>query len=641
VALTDWLPFLRRPAPVLEERAVVDRTPIGMPPGGAQAYISNYADTGRSITPEQARESPTVYACIRLISSNVSRMEWRVSRRIDGYSTPDKEHPLYRLLNIEPNPLMGGMIWRESMLLDALLYGNAYAYIERDGMGNVIGLHKLRADAVEVSRGQDGFPIYTVMNSFNNRLGTVYQGFDIFHLRAPSLDGLLGETPIYLVRNIIGVELEAEKFVASFFRNGARPAGIIKVAGTLTEEALKRLRTSWQAITGGAENAGRVAILESGYEWQGVSVNPEEAKLVELRSFTRSQIAAAFNVPEHMVGGSGGGFASTEQGNAEFVKHCLGNWASRLEEECARKLIRKGDPIETRISFDSLVRGDMGARFSAYSVALNNGFMTINEAREREGLQRIDGGDMARAPVNLAVVDPNITQPGDAINQQLMPPPAPAALPGGTPAQMQGGTKIPQVPGSAILPPEKPKPEAMQMASADGGFDDATQGCINAKIPKLIEEGYPQDQAVAIAISMCSEKNCADDPDCGCETEKRDCGTGAGGFKPGNDCARGGGGGSDRASLMKEITNFDFQLKEEKARPNPDRALIRDIESELKAASDELKRIDSADSAKKARANELAAKARRRPPKASKTIQMGDLPISRLGKGAKGKRRGK
>ena len=229
MALTDWLPFLRRPAPVLEERAVVDRTPIGMPPGGAQAYISNYADTGRSITPEQARESPTVYACIRLISSNVSRMEWRVSRRIDGYSTPDKEHPLYRLLNIEPNPLMGGMIWRESMLLDALLYGNAYAYIERDGMGNVIGLHKLRADAVEVSRGQDGFPIYTVMNSFNNRLGTVYQGFDIFHLRAPSLDGLLGETPIYLVRNIIGVELEAEKFVASFFRNGARPAGIIKV----------------------------------------------------------------------------------------------------------------------------------------------------------------------------------------------------------------------------------------------------------------------------------------------------------------------------------------------------------------------------------------------------------------------------
>jgi hypothetical protein len=342
-----------------------------------------------------------------------------------------------------------------------------------------------------------------------------------------------------------------------------------------------------------------------------------------------------------MVGGSGGGFASTEQGNAEFVKHCLGNWASRLEEECARKLIRKGDPIETRISFDSLVRGDMGARFSAYSVALNNGFMTINEAREREGLQRIDGGDMARAPVNLAVVDPNITQPGDAINQQLMPPPAPAALPGGTPAQMQGGTKIPQVPGSAILPPEKPKLEAMQMASADGGFDDATQGCINAKIPKLIEEGYPQDQAVAIAISMCSEKNCADDPDCDCKTEKRDCGTGAGGFKPGNDCARGGGGGSDRARLMKEITNFDFQLKEEKAKPNPDRAFIRDIESELKAASDELKRMDAADSAKKERANELAAKARRRPPKASKTIQMGDLPISRLGKGAKGKRRGK
>ena len=93
---------------------------------------------------------------------------------------------------------------------------------------------------------------------------------------------------------------------------------------------------------------------------------------------------------------------------------------------------------------------------------------------------------------------------------------------------------------------------------------------------------------------------------------------------------------------MKDIVDLDFQLKGEKAKPNPDRALIREIESELKAASDELKRIEAADSVgKKARANELAAKARRRPPKASKTIQMGDLPISRLGKGAKGKRRGK
>lgn len=573
MALVDW--FRRTPqpaaAPVMEERAVVDRTPIGQPPGGAQAYISSYADTGRSITPEAAREAPTVYACTRLISQSVARMEWRVMRREGGIPVPAREHPLYRLLNVEPNDYMGALVWRESMLLDCLLYGNAYSVIERDASGRVVGLHKLRADSVEVSRGADGMPVYTYNSARWDRRtsGEVYQGFDIFHLRAPSLDGLLGETPIYLVRNIIGVELEAEKFVASFFRNGARPAGIIKVAGTITEEALKRLRQSWQAITGGAENAGRVAILESGYQWESVSVNPEEAKLVELRSFCRSQIAAAFNVPVHMVGdATKTSYASAEQADAEFVKHCLSNWASRFEEECARKLVRSGEPIETHISFDALLRGDLSSRFAAYSTALNNGFLTINEVRERENYAPIDGGDVARAPVNLAVVDPNVGKSGDVspiteptgepaplalVTDSEEPTDATDAVAAGEPvadtalngaqvaslvdlaAKVQTGelpkdtaiaiakaafpaissaiidemfapitASAPAVPASAPSARDS-KGRFARKAERYADLDEATQKCVSDKIPKLLGEGYPQEQAVAIAISMCKE----------------------------------------------------------------------------------------------------------------------------------------
>ena len=568
MALIDWF---RRPAPTpeptLEERAVIDRSPIGQPPGGAQAYISTYADTGRSITPEAAREAPTVYACTRLISQSVARMEWRVMRREGGIPVPAREHPLYRLLNIEPNPYMGAMVWRESMLLDCLLYGNAYAVIERDAVGRVVGLHKLRADSVEVSRGPDGMPVYSYTSSrwgVSKNTDQVWQAYDIFHLRAPSLDGLLGETPIYLVRNIIGVELEAEKFVASFFRNGARPAGLIKVTGTLTEEALKRLRQSWQSITGGAENAGRVAILESGYSWEKVSVDPEEAKLVELRSFCRSQIAAAFNVPVHMVGdATKTSYASAEQADAEFVKHCLANWASRFEEECARKLVREGEPIETHISFDALLRGDLASRFAAYSTALNNGFLTINEVRERENYAPIDGGDVARAPVNLAIVDPNAAKAGDDVSglaPATTPTEAPtagsedavdAAIAGEAPVSetaLNGAQVTALVDLAAkVKSGELPKASSIAIAKAafpaidasvlEAIFADIVEGsapvvpasrdakgryvkrkskrladlspevqeCVSGKIGRLLEEGYDQDQAVAIAISMCTE----------------------------------------------------------------------------------------------------------------------------------------
>lgn len=361
------------------------------------------------------------------------------------------------------------------------------------------------------------------------------------------------------MRNIIGVELEAETFVASFFKNGARPAGIIKVAGTVTEEALKRLRQSWQAITGGAENAGRVAILESGYSWEKVSVDPEEAKLVELRAYCRSQIAAAFNVPVHMVGdATKTSYASAEQADGEYVKHCLGNWASRFEEECARKLIRPSEGIHTHISFDALLRGDLQTRFAAYSVALNNGFLTINEVRERENYAPIDGGDVARAPVNLAVVDSNTKEAGDVAGfigepEETAEPVAQESADIVAGAEVVADTalngaqvtslvelalkvslgELPKDSAKAIAAAAFPaisaeviasifepisastqpvaiaQPAAGTVRDARGRFakraelTEQESECVASKVPMLLEEGYSQEQAVAIAISKC------------------------------------------------------------------------------------------------------------------------------------------
>jgi hypothetical protein len=176
-------------------------------------------------------------------------------------------------------------------------------------------------------------------------------------------------------------------------------------------------------------------------------------------------------------------YASAEQADAEFVKHCLANWASRFEEECARKLVREGEPIETHISFDALLRGDLASRFAAYSTALNNGFLTINEVRERENYAPIDGGDVARAPVNLAIVDPNAGKAGDQ-SPLTAPAPVPATAP--TTRDAKGRYAKRKSKRLADLSPE-------------------VQECVSGKIGKLIDEGYDQDQAVAIAISMCTE----------------------------------------------------------------------------------------------------------------------------------------
>ncbi|CAB4172999.1 Phage portal protein, HK97 [uncultured Caudovirales phage] len=526
-----------------------ENSPVGMPvSAGVQGYISNWADTGRYITPELARQSPSVYACTMLISQSIARMEWKVYKVEEEQMRPLPNHPLYHLLNIEPNPFMGALTWRQSMLMDCLLYGNGYSYIERDASGRPIRLEKLRPDLMNVQRAADNSVVYHYAAGIPG--SQVFNAYDIFHLIGPSADGLIGEPPIYLARQMIGVEIEAEAFVASFFQNGARPAGVLQVQGTLSPEAYTRLRDSWQAMQGGSRNAGRVAILESGYEFKQVSINPDDAQLIELRRYCREQIAAAFGVPPHMVGDSSKqSYSSAEQADLEFTKHTLGTWVSRLEEETIRKLIRPGDQVRTAISFDALTRGDLGGRFNAYATALQHGFLSINEVRSREGMGPVLGGENLRVPLQLGPL-PTTTKESDAPTSaeaqasgvgQLQ---AMSAL-----AAMVAKGEIPAEAASGIIAAAFPLIGEADIAKIISPLADAARKPKAAPPPPGGSKPTPTDPSPPEPTTPAPAPTPANpsptDPASAGELSRRDCGSGAGGFQPGNECGKGGTGGDD------------------------------------------------------------------------------------------------
>ena len=185
--------------------------------------------------------------------------------------------------------------------------------------------------------------------------------------------------------------------------------------GRLSAEGANRLREAFARVHSGAKNAGRIAILEEGLKFDAISTNAKDSDLDSMKKFCRQQIAAAFNVPSHRVGDNDGvSYSSAEQANAVFVQSTLAGWAARLEQEVNRKLIKRGDDVTTRISFDDLLRGDMSTRFSAYAVAVTNGILTPNEIRAREGLPAVAGGESIRLPLNtstptaVAPVSPNV-----------------------------------------------------------------------------------------------------------------------------------------------------------------------------------------------------------------------------------------
>jgi HK97 family phage portal protein len=419
-----------------------DTTPIGTPiSGGIQSYVSSWAWTGKTISPDNAMEAPTVYACVRLISQTLARMPWQVLRNSADGASNDVTHPVYQLLNGEANEDMTSFVFREAQISDCLLYGNSFAFINRNPAGTPIGMERLRPDLMYMMRDQANQPYYQYWTGKADEKASEeikqrkFRPYDILHIVGPSADGMLGEAAIHRMRDLIGMELELQEFTSRFFSQNCRPAGVLSMPGRLSAEGANRLREAFNRVHSGAQGAGKIAILEEGLKFEAISTNAKDSDLDSMKKFCRQQIAAAFNVPSHRVGDNDGvSYSSAEQANAVFVQSTLAGWAARLEQEVNRKLIKRGDDVTTRISFDDLLRGDMSTRFSAYAVAVTNGILTPNEIRAREGLPAVEGGESIRLPLNTstptaaAPASPNVTTETEAQFEQSPSDVVPASV---------------------------------------------------------------------------------------------------------------------------------------------------------------------------------------------------------------------
>ena len=182
-------------------------------------------------------------------------------------------------------------------------------------------------------------------------------------------------------------------------------------SGTLKDPS--KVRDSWSQTFGGSSNSHKVAVLEEGMKYTPISISPNEAQFLETRKFQIDEIARIFRVPPHMVGDlEKSSFSNIEQQSLEFVKYTLDPWVSRWEQNMCRSLLNDNEKKEYFIKFnvDGLLRGDYQSRMNGYATARQNGWMSANDIRELENLDRIPaelGGD-------LYLINGNMTKLQDA-----------------------------------------------------------------------------------------------------------------------------------------------------------------------------------------------------------------------------------
>lgn len=355
-----------------------------------------------------------VYACVRVIAETTASLPIILyRRRADGGKDRAEGDPLYDLLRYKPNPFQTSMEFREQMMTHALLRGNAYAKIVRDGGGFIIELLPLDPDAMTVTRGSYGL-VYTYRPEkgkaevFEQKTPGAYP--PILHLKCMSTDGLIGRSVLRDSAETFSSARLAQRYGQRILENDATPSVVIKHPETLDEEAATRLRESWNRTFSGAGRAGGTAVLEEGMTVEKLSMTSQDVQYLETRRFLRSEIASIFRVPPHLIGDlDKATFSNIEQQSIEFVTHCIRPWAVRLEQaiHCA---ILSDSPQQRRTYFvelmlDGLMRGDLASRYTAYNTGRNAGFLSVNDIRGFENLNPIDGGDRYLEPLNMQAVN--------------------------------------------------------------------------------------------------------------------------------------------------------------------------------------------------------------------------------------------
>ena len=357
---------------------------------------ANVFDTDKALT------LTAVWCAIRLLAESVSSLPISVyTKQANGDKLEDTKSPIYKLVKFKPNYYQNKITFFEFIMLSICTEGNSYVQIVRNNSGTPVQLICLDPSNVTV-----------VVN--NNELfyqvdgGAVLDSSDMLHFKTITDDGVTGLSPIDQCAKALNWGVSLEEFGATFFSNGAKPSSILQTDRALSDTALQRLKTSFNSNYGKLKNSNSTIVLEEGLTFKPISISPEQAQFLSSRQFSIEEVARIFNCPPHMLKDlSKSSFNNIEMQSQEFVTYTLMPYITRIEQEMNLKLFRTNELGKTFVEFNvnGLLRGDVKSRTEAYKTAITNGYMSINEVRQKENMNSIEGGDKHFMQMNMTTID--------------------------------------------------------------------------------------------------------------------------------------------------------------------------------------------------------------------------------------------
>lgn len=354
------------------------------------------------VSEESSLQFAAVYRCVQFLSGLVAGLPLKCYRYKDK---SEVTVPALQSAWLGTTPFE---MW-ETVMVHLLLWGNAYVHKVRNGSGTIVELRPIHpsrvfpkivgpdADSPDVNK------VFEVMNK--NGVAQPYTTRDIMHIPGMSYDGIRGLGPVGLMRQTIAIGQAADKLAARLFGNGNLTSGVLQTDRILSQEQADMVKARWREKMAGLDHSHDIAILDAGTTFHPIALPPEDAQFLQSRRWQTVEVARWFGIPPHLVGDvekSTSWGTGIEQQNIAFVSYTVRSWLTRIEQRITREVV---EPSTQYAEFlvDGLLRGDTAARYAAYAVGIEWGWMTRNEARVKENLPPIDGLDEPLTPAQAKV----------------------------------------------------------------------------------------------------------------------------------------------------------------------------------------------------------------------------------------------
>jgi len=362
-----------------------------------KSIFGSDSGTGMPVNNITALKLSAVFGSVRNVAEDIAKLPIHLIEEKDGRRVKINTDASY-LVNMAPNEIMNPFDFKQAMIACAMLWGNGYGIIKRDGFGDPVAIDLYHPTDVNPQKVNQ--TVYYVVND----LGTV-SADDVIHIKGLSFNGVQGISVVRHAAESMGVALAAQRFGAKFFGNGANLQGVFTTPNSLTQTAYSRLKNDLVDKKKGIENSNSTQVLEEGLRYERIGIPPNEAQFIETRELGIEEICRWFRMPPHkLMHMNRATHANVEHMAMEYVTDTLLPWITRLEEEFNRKLLTEEQKRTQyfKVNVNALLRGDTQARAELYKALWGIGSISANEIREHEDMNpQGTQGDRYYVPLNF------------------------------------------------------------------------------------------------------------------------------------------------------------------------------------------------------------------------------------------------